>query len=180
VRCCFRLAPVAFVVAAIPTALILGWLILANAGYIAILTMALYYLMYEWLHTLSHLDWNKHLYLKHIPLVNAVRRMHVAHHILDDPVHCEPVSAPNSLLTGKVAGKFAKICTGAPVVFVGLCPARGHLLSCRESPNREFAKREREDRCASGESFSALPPFALRPLFGAERTLSIQLATSPF
>jgi len=75
-------APVAFILAAIPPALLAGWLFSANAGYIVILTMALYYLMYEGLHTLSHLDDKRHPYLKYIPLVNTVRRMHVVHHTL--------------------------------------------------------------------------------------------------
>lgn len=75
-------APVAFILAAIPPALLAGWLFSANAGYIVILTMALYYLMYEGLHTLSHLDDKRHPYLKNIPLVNTVRRMHVTHHNL--------------------------------------------------------------------------------------------------
>lgn len=44
--------------------------------------MAVYYLMYEGLHTLSHLDDARHPYLRYIPLVNTVRRMHVTHHNL--------------------------------------------------------------------------------------------------
>lgn len=75
-------APVAFILVAIPPALLIGWLVSANAGYIVILTMAAYYLMYEGLHTLSHLDDERHPYLKHVPLVNTVRRMHVVHHML--------------------------------------------------------------------------------------------------
>ena len=35
--------------------------------------MAGYYLMYEGLHTLSHLSDERHPYLKHIPLINTVR-----------------------------------------------------------------------------------------------------------
>ena len=45
-------APVLFVLAALPAALLLGYLWSANAGYIAMLTMASYFLMYEGLHTL--------------------------------------------------------------------------------------------------------------------------------
>ncbi len=70
-------APVLFVLAALPVALLLGTLWSANAGYIAMLTMAAYFLMYEGLHTLSHL---KHPLLDALPLVNTVRRMHVLHH----------------------------------------------------------------------------------------------------
>lgn len=70
-------APVLFVLAALPPALLLGALWTPNAGYIAMLTMAAYFLMYEGLHTLSHL---KHPLLDRLPLVNTVRRMHVLHH----------------------------------------------------------------------------------------------------
>ena len=70
-------APVLFVLAALPPALLLGTLWTPNAGYIAMLTMAAYFLMYEGLHTLSHLE---HPLLDAMPLVNTVRRMHVLHH----------------------------------------------------------------------------------------------------
>ena len=39
--------------------------------------MAAYFLMYEGLHTLSHLE---HPLLDRMPLINTVRRMHVLHH----------------------------------------------------------------------------------------------------
>lgn len=73
-------APILFVVAALPAAVLLGFLWAANVGYIVMLTMAAYYLMYEGLHTLSHIE---HPLLDRIPLVNTVRRMHVVHHNLD-------------------------------------------------------------------------------------------------
>jgi hypothetical protein len=73
-------APVLFVLAALPPALLLGTLWTPNAGYIAMLTMAAYFLMYEGLHTLSHLQ---HPLLDALPLVNTVRRMHVLHHNTD-------------------------------------------------------------------------------------------------
>ena len=75
-------APIGFILVSIPPALIIGWLISPNAGYVAVITMAAYYLLYEGLHTLSHLDDEDHPYLKHIPLVNTVRRMHYVHHVL--------------------------------------------------------------------------------------------------
>jgi hypothetical protein len=75
-------APIMFLLAALPAALIVGYLWSANAGYIVMLTMAGYYVMYEGLHTLSHLDDARHPYLKHIPLVNTVRHMHITHHNL--------------------------------------------------------------------------------------------------
>lgn len=70
-------APVLFVLAALPPALLISQAWSVNAGYIAMLTMASYFLMYEGLHTLSHLG---HPVLDRIPLVNTVRRMHVLHH----------------------------------------------------------------------------------------------------
>lgn len=73
-------APVMFVLAALPPALVIGELWSANVGYIIMLTMSAYYLMYEGLHTLSHL---KHPVLDKIPLINTVRRMHIIHHNLD-------------------------------------------------------------------------------------------------
>ena len=75
-------ASVGFILAAIPPALIIGWLWSPNAAYLIIALMAGYYLMYEGLHTLSHVDDAKHPYLTRIPLVNTVRRMHREHHNL--------------------------------------------------------------------------------------------------
>ena len=75
-------APVGFILVSIPPALVLGWLWSATAGYLIVAQMAGYYLMYEGLHTLSHLDDAKHPYLARIPLINTVRRMHREHHDL--------------------------------------------------------------------------------------------------
>jgi hypothetical protein len=71
-------APVLFVLSALPAALVLGYLWSANAGYIVMLTMAGYFIMYEGLHTLSHIENSP--FLDRMPLVNSVRRMHVMHH----------------------------------------------------------------------------------------------------
>lgn len=75
-------APVAFVLLAVPPAMVLGYIWSANAAWIMILTMAGYYLLYEGLHTLSHLTDERHPYLKYIPLVNTIRHMHITHHDL--------------------------------------------------------------------------------------------------
>jgi len=75
-------APIGFILVSIPPALLLGALVSRNVGYIVVLTMAGYYLLYEGLHTLSHLEDERHPYLKHIPLINTVRRMHYIHHVL--------------------------------------------------------------------------------------------------
>lgn len=71
-------APVMFVLSAVPVALILGAVWSANAGYMVVIFMASYYLMYEGLHTLSHVENSK--FLDNLPLINTVRRMHVIHH----------------------------------------------------------------------------------------------------
>lgn len=75
-------APLAFILLSVPFAFLAAWLISSNAGYIVVITMTAYYLLYEGLHTLSHFDDEKHPYLKYIPLVNTVRRMHYVHHAL--------------------------------------------------------------------------------------------------
>ena len=75
-------APLGFVFASLPPAFVFGLLISTNAGYIVVFTMSAYYLLYEGLHTLSHLDDENHPYLKYIPLINTVRRMHYIHHVL--------------------------------------------------------------------------------------------------
>jgi sterol desaturase/sphingolipid hydroxylase (fatty acid hydroxylase superfamily) len=71
-------APVMFVLSALPIALLVGTLWSANAGYITVIAMTGYYLMYEGLHTLSHIENSP--FLDKLPLVNTVRRMHVSHH----------------------------------------------------------------------------------------------------
>ncbi|MCY0852768.1 MULTISPECIES: sterol desaturase family protein [unclassified Cupriavidus] len=71
-------APVAFVLAAVPFALVIGVVFSKNAGYIALMTMAAYYLMYEGLHTLSHITDSP--LLDRMPFVGTVRRLHVTHH----------------------------------------------------------------------------------------------------
>jgi hypothetical protein len=75
-------APLAFILLSLPFAFLAAWLISSNAGYIVVITMTAYYLLYEGLHTLSHFDDEKHPYLKYVPLVNTVRRMHYVHHAL--------------------------------------------------------------------------------------------------
>lgn len=71
-------APVLFVLSALPIALVVGNFWSANAGYISMITMAGYFLMYEAMHTASHIENSK--LLDNFPLLNTVRRMHVIHH----------------------------------------------------------------------------------------------------
>jgi hypothetical protein len=75
-------AVVGFIVIGIPPALLVGYLWSANVAYIIVTAMAANYLVYEGLHTVSHLDDARHPYLKYLPLVNTVRRMHRVHHNL--------------------------------------------------------------------------------------------------
>lgn len=76
-------APVAFLLAAAPAALVLWAVWSANAGLIVMLTMAGYFIMYEGLHTSAHLVGPRWQWLRHVPLINTVRYMHVAHHDLE-------------------------------------------------------------------------------------------------
>lgn len=71
-------APVLFVFSALPAALLVAFLWSANAGYVVMVTMAGYFLMYEALHAMSHIENSP--FLDRLPLVNTVRRMHVLHH----------------------------------------------------------------------------------------------------
>jgi len=75
-------APIAFVLLSLPPALLAAWLFSPNAGYLIVISMTGYYLFYEFVHTLSHFDDNRHPYLKYIPLINTIRRMHYIHHVL--------------------------------------------------------------------------------------------------
>jgi hypothetical protein len=58
--------------------------------------------------------------------------------VADDAVSCEPVSAPNSLLTGKLTGNFAE--SGDPSQFSRPIKARIQSLTAEfpTQPNREF------------------------------------------
>lgn len=73
-------APVAFLLAAAPAALVLWAIWSTNAALIVMLTMAGYFPMYEGLHTTAHLRGPKWDWLGRVPLVNTVRFMHVVHH----------------------------------------------------------------------------------------------------
>lgn len=76
-------APVMFLLAAAPAALILWAVWSANAGFIVMFTMAAYFIMYEGLHTSAHLKGPRWTWLRYVPLINTVRYMHVAHHDLE-------------------------------------------------------------------------------------------------
>jgi hypothetical protein len=71
-------APVMFILAAVPPALLVGLVWSRNAGYIAMLTMAGYFILYEGVHVLSHIENSP--FLDRLPLINTARRMHAFHH----------------------------------------------------------------------------------------------------
>src|SRR6266478_2871299 len=79
----------------------------------------------------------------------VLRRSHVSGWrpdcVADDAVNCEPVSAPNSLLTGKITGNFAE--SGYPPRFSCLINARIQWLTAEFPAQRirEFFSKNREN-----------------------------------
>lgn len=71
-------ALVAFMALSIPPAAILGALGLANAGWLLLITNVALYLNYELFHYCCHVKDDR--LVRHIPLVNSIRRHHIAHH----------------------------------------------------------------------------------------------------
>ena len=62
----------------IPGALLLGWLISPNVGWLLITTTTSVYLTYEFMHFCCHIDENA--FVRATPFVNTLRRHHAAHH----------------------------------------------------------------------------------------------------
>jgi hypothetical protein len=66
-----------------------GWiathLINANAGYVVFVTMIGHYMVYETFHFCCHIPENS--WLRHVPLVNTIRRHHAAHHNMGIMMH---------------------------------------------------------------------------------------------
>lgn len=71
-------ALVTFTMMSIPPALVLGWLISPNVGWLLISTTTSMYLIYEFMHFCCHVDEN--WFVRHAPFVNTIRRHHTAHH----------------------------------------------------------------------------------------------------
>jgi hypothetical protein len=71
-------ALVTFTMMSIPPALVLGWLISPNVGWLLISTTTSMYLIYEFMHFCCHVDDN--WFVRHMPFVNTIRRHHTAHH----------------------------------------------------------------------------------------------------
>jgi hypothetical protein len=69
---------------------ILGWLagrfIDTNAGYVVFITMIGHYMVYETFHFCCHVPENG--WLRHVPLINTIRRHHKAHHNLGIMMRC--------------------------------------------------------------------------------------------
>ena len=62
----------------------------------------------------------------------------------DDAVHGEPVSAPNSLLTGKNTGKFAKLGPSQLLPCLVVSVFRPLWPNFPKQSNREFGRENRE------------------------------------
>jgi hypothetical protein len=71
-------ALVAFMVLSLPPAGILGLLGFANAGWMLLITNVALYLNYELFHYFCHVKDDR--LVRYIPLVNSIRRHHIAHH----------------------------------------------------------------------------------------------------
>ena len=61
-----------------PFALLLGWLVNPNAGYILMVTIIGQYLVYETFHYCCHVRDN--WFVRNMPFVNTIRRHHTVHH----------------------------------------------------------------------------------------------------
>lgn len=66
-------------------AYIVGQLVNANAGYVVFITMIGHYMVYETLHFFCHVPDN--WFVRNMPLVNTIRRHHIAHHNMGIMMH---------------------------------------------------------------------------------------------
>ncbi len=71
-------ALVAFIAGSIPAVALLHWAGLPNAGWLLLATNVGLYLNYELFHYCCHVKDDR--IIRHIPLVNTIRRHHIAHH----------------------------------------------------------------------------------------------------
>ena len=71
-------ALVVFILMSVPPALVLGYVISANVGWLLICTTTSLYLIYECFHFCCHIDDNG--LVRNLPFVNTIRRHHFAHH----------------------------------------------------------------------------------------------------
>ncbi len=71
-------ALIVFILMSSVPALLLGWLIAPNVGWLLISTTTSIYLIYEFMHFCCHIDDN--WFVRYCPFVNTIRRHHTAHH----------------------------------------------------------------------------------------------------
>ncbi len=71
-------ALVTFILMSVPGALVVGWVISPNAGWLLMSTTTGMYLLYEFMHFCCHL--NENWFVRTCPFVNTIRRHHAAHH----------------------------------------------------------------------------------------------------
>lgn len=71
-------AMIVFILMVIPGALLGGYVITANVGWLIMCSTTGMYLTYEFMHFCCHVDENA--FVRHCPLVNTLRRHHTAHH----------------------------------------------------------------------------------------------------
>jgi hypothetical protein len=71
-------ALVTFVMMSIVPAVIVGYLISANVGWLLMCTTTAMYLIYEFMHFCCHVDEN--WFVRNCPFVNTLRRHHISHH----------------------------------------------------------------------------------------------------
>jgi hypothetical protein len=71
-------ALIVFILISIPPALVLGWLLAPNVGWLLMGTTTSIYLIYEFMHFCCHIDDN--VFVRNCPFVNTIRRHHAAHH----------------------------------------------------------------------------------------------------
>jgi hypothetical protein len=64
---------------------LVGWVVDANAGYIVFMTTVGYYMTYETFHYCCHIRDNA--FVRHMPLINTIRRHHTAHHNMGIMMH---------------------------------------------------------------------------------------------
>jgi hypothetical protein len=69
---------VVFTLMSIPAAIVLGYAISPNVGWLFITTTTSMYLIYEFMHFCCHIDENA--FVRNMPFVNTIRRHHTAHH----------------------------------------------------------------------------------------------------
>jgi fatty acid hydroxylase family protein len=71
-------ALVVFTLMSIPAAILLGFLVSGNVGWLFISTTTAMYLIYEFMHFCCHIEENG--FVRNMPFVNTLRRHHTAHH----------------------------------------------------------------------------------------------------